>query len=267
MRLTVLALLLAAAPAWAQIVRTDIKDTLINSSSASAESTGSSCATSSRTFDGSTQYLTNANGSHATLEAGAGVDTAAAVWFYNPGTSKGTLYSNGGSVPGTLLYVDATGRLVGILYTAAGNHTAQVLTPLVGAGWHYGFLHADRDGLLTACLDASACKTVDISSKVAESLANTAALQFAKPTVGTMFAGRIAISAVWVGTVPSVAQLQADYQAGVPVATCAAWSVAATSCWTFTGAAGANELDQIGSVDLTQVASPGSADGPGEGCE
>jgi hypothetical protein len=234
------------------------------------------CASRSRTLVAtSSQYFINADGGHASLEAGANVDTTL-MSTVRQSSASGTQYLlyNGGiitAVPGLYVYLD-TGRLRSVLSAGGSLYTDVGATVSAAGSFHVAWAVADRDGVLDLRLDGvdDDATPADISAQAAQSLANSHALVAGAYINGTSpVNGRAGIQAIWVGTAVSDANslaISTAILAGTMTCSTLQTTYGATACWPMTGAAGANEADQIGSVTLTQVNSPGSADGPGLGC-
>jgi hypothetical protein len=233
------------------------------------------CATSSRTFDGSTQYFSNANGSHAALEAGVGQDVAFELWFYlTSATGLQTLVYQGGvgaSVPGVWAYQN-NGRLYVQSADGAATYVSNSAVGAVSAGsWHKLFIICDRDGDEQLYLDDGGALDASPAACPDLTFGNTSAFTVGSYLTNYYINGRMAGGFPWwVGADLSglVASSATRYNGGVPLpCSTLETTYGATACWPMDGAAGANEADQIGSVTLTQVNSPGSADGPGLGCQ
>jgi hypothetical protein len=243
------------------------------SSTAEADDcSGEGCPYKSRTFVAtSTQYFTSANGSHSTLEAGVGQDSAILIRFKPTGTAGGYwLYYQGSDAtarPGFGVFVVATGNTLRIRAAdAAGAVTSDRLGSLTTA-WHTLLAGCDRDSTLQGYYDNGAGMDATPADCPDGTFANAVAL-----TVGALYTGASPANAyiseigVWINTdfTTLVTAKTALYNAGEPLS-CAVLrdTYGATACWGMNEAAGANEDDEIGAIDLTQVNAPGSADGPG----
>jgi hypothetical protein len=261
-RLLTLALALTASVSWAQIQRTTIERTTISAASTSDD--GPTCATSSRTFNGTDQYFT------ATSDVGATSAFTAACWFYVENTTATkTLVaeddSSGGKRDWNLL---TTTKLQVTAFTGGSVKTAIVAAPLLTTyAWHLGAFAYNGVSTIRVSLDGAAYTSTDMGGALDN---DGPGLSVAAAHNGSLpFGGRIGACASWGSelTAGAASTLLAIYSGTVTSCSDLETTYSAAHCWPMDGDAGANEEDAVGTVDLTQVNSPGSADGPGEGCE
>lgn len=258
MRLRILAALVLALalPAGAQTVRKIIGNPRIGVMNPGPNG----CEALARSFNGTDQYFTGSD-----LHATGAFTFACWMRLDSVGTNgiagedDGTKRDWGLRVAGTPARVSMLGWSGGALKTAGVGGTT-----VTSGVWYLAAGSYDGTNKVGASTNGSAW--------IEETLAGALDNDVPGLNVGRHYLAYLPGRLSTCFYVPSkltggaASQLLAIYSATILDCTTLQSTYGATHCYSMDRAAGANEADHIGSTDLTQINSPGSADGPGDGC-
>jgi hypothetical protein len=213
------------------------------------------CGTAARVFTG-TEYL-----SAPDLHTSGGFTAACWVYRTASGAHQGIFAESGATDDwGARFLASDAVRMFGY---SSGTPSYVTTGTVTGEEWHLVAVSYDGTDTIGVSLDGAGW----ILKTMPGALDNTAPGFFIAKMGSAMLAGRTATCGWWPSqlTAGSASDLSGIY--GDTTLSCAAFeTLGATHCYPMNGAAGANELDRIGDVDLAQYNGVGSADGPGPGC-
>lgn len=219
------------------------------------DGTKGGCATKARGYDG-TNYFTAASDLHA-----SGAFTAA-CWIYKASFAGG-IFGETTLPAGDWSLRFSSNRLYMYGWSGGTTASANVSDTITDGTW--SLAAGSYDGTVT--LGASVNGAAWVEDVLAGAMDNDGGgTRIGRQANIYLASGSRTGTCFYVPsklTAGSSSQLEAIYNGGVVDCATIQSTYGATHCYPMTGSAGANELDAIGSVDMTQINAPTSVDGPG----